>query len=62
MSKTTILFDMLKVIEDFREDVKNLPNNLTNRRPYMDFIEKFGTHYTHNMLMGAKSIVHHVVI
>jgi hypothetical protein len=45
-----------QVNEDFQNDVKNLPNTLDNKQPFMNFIDRYGTHYTSKLVMGAKAI------
>jgi hypothetical protein len=50
-----------KVNADFKEDVQKLPNSLDNKQPFLAFVEKYGTHFTSKIVMGAKAVVQHVV-
>ena len=46
----------LKVTEEFKEAVDELPVT-ANDEEYFKFIQRFGTHYASEMIMGAKKIV-----
>jgi hypothetical protein len=56
-----LFFVVYKVNADFKEDVQKLPNSLDNKQPFLAFVEKYGTHFTSKIVMGAKAVVQHVV-